>query len=191
MPCAAQSLEEGRAAADKERRDEEMVERRLETLIFTSRWLMAPFYIGLIAALAVLLVKFAQELLHLFATVLDLKQAELIPGLLALIDLSLAGNLILIVVFSGYENFVSKLDIGEHEDRPTWMGKVDFGGMKLKLIASIVAISAIDLLKTFMKIEHVSDREVMWQLLVHLAFIASGIGMALMDWIVERAAREH
>ncbi len=191
MPCAAQSLEEGRAAADKERRDEEMVERRLETMIFTSRWLMAPFYIGLIAALAVLLVKFAQELLHLFATVLDLKQAELIPGLLALIDLSLAGNLILIVVFSGYENFVSKLDIGEHEDRPTWMGKVDFGGMKLKLIASIVAISAIDLLKTFMKIEHVSDREVMWQLLVHLAFIASGIGMALMDWIVERAAREH
>lgn len=191
MPCAAQSLEEGRAAADKERRDEEMVERRLETLIFTSRWLMAPFYIGLIAALAVLLVKFTQELLHLFATVLDLKQAELIPGLLALIDLSLAGNLILIVVFSGYENFVSKLDIGEHEDRPTWMGKVDFGGMKLKLIASIVAISAIDLLKTFMKIEHVSDREVMWQLLVHLAFIASGIGMALMDWIVERAAREH
>ena len=168
-----------------------MVERRLETLIFTSRWLMAPFYIGLIAALAVLLVKFTQELLHLFATVLDLKQAELIPGLLALIDLSLAGNLILIVVFSGYENFVSKLDIGEHEDRPTWMGKVDFGGMKLKLIASIVAISAIDLLKTFMKIEHVSDREVMWQLLVHLAFIASGIGMALMDWIVERAAREH
>ncbi len=168
-----------------------MVERRLETMIFTSRWLMAPFYIGLIAALAVLLVKFAQELLHLFATVLDLKQAELIPGLLALIDLSLAGNLILIVVFSGYENFVSKLDIGEHEDRPTWMGKVDFGGMKLKLIASIVAISAIDLLKTFMKIEHVSDREVMWQLLVHLAFIASGIGMALMDWIVERAAREH
>lgn len=168
-----------------------MVERRLETMIFTSRWLMAPFYIGLIAALAVLLVKFCQELLHLFATVLDLKQAELIPGLLALIDLSLAGNLILIVVFSGYENFVSKLDIGEHEDRPTWMGKVDFGGMKLKLIASIVAISAIDLLKTFMKIEHVTDREVMWQLLVHLAFIASGIGMALMDWIVERAAREH
>lgn len=168
-----------------------MVERRLETMIFTSRWLMAPFYIGLIAALAILLVKFAQELLHLFATVLDLKQAELIPGLLALIDLSLAGNLILIVVFSGYENFVSKLDIGEHEDRPTWMGKVDFGGMKLKLIASIVAISAIDLLKTFMKIEHVTDREVMWQLLVHLAFIASGIGMALMDWIVERAAREH
>lgn len=168
-----------------------MVERRLETMIFTSRWLMAPFYIGLIAALAVLLVKFSQELLHLFATVLDLKQAELIPGLLALIDLSLAGNLILIVVFSGYENFVSKLDIGQHEDRPTWMGKVDFGGMKLKLIASIVAISAIDLLKTFMKIEHVTDREVMWQLLVHLAFIASGIGMALMDWIVARAAREH
>ena len=168
-----------------------MVERRLETMIFTSRWLMAPFYIGLIAALAVLLVKFSQELLHLFATVFDLKQAELIPGLLALIDLSLAGNLILIVVFSGYENFVSKLDIGQHEDRPTWMGKVDFGGMKLKLIASIVAISAIDLLKTFMKIEHVTDREVMWQLLVHLAFIASGIGMALMDWIVERTAREN
>jgi uncharacterized protein (TIGR00645 family) len=168
-----------------------MVERRLESVIFWSRWLMAPLYVGLIVTLGVLIVKFAQELLHLLTGVLTLKPGDFIPGILSLIDLSLAGNLLLIVIFSGYENFVSKLDIGEHADRPAWMGTVDFAGMKLKLIASIVAISAIDLLKTFMNIDHVSDREVMWQLLIHLGFIASGVGMALMDWIVGRANPEH
>lgn len=168
-----------------------MIERRLESVVFWSRWLMAPLYLGLILTLGVLIVKFAQELLHLVTGVLTLKPSDFIPGILSLIDLSLAGNLILIVIFSGYENFVSKLDIGEHEDRPAWMGTVDFAGMKLKLIASIVAISAIDLLKTFMNIDQVSDREVMWQLLIHIGFVASGVGMALMDWIVGRASREH
>lgn len=168
-----------------------MIERRLEATVFWSRWLMAPLYLGLIATLGVLVVKFSQELLHLVLGVLHMRPYEFIPGVLTLIDLSLAGNLILIVVFSGYENFVSKLDIGAHKDRPQWMGTVDFAGMKLRLIASIVAISAVDLLKTFMKVDQVTDREIMWQLLIHLAFIASGVGMALMDWIVERATHPN
>lgn len=168
-----------------------MVERQFERFIFASRWLMAPFYVGLIAALAVLMIKFVQEVVILAAGIPALKLEDVISGILALVDLSLVGNLIVIVIFSGYENFVSKIDVGEHVDRPSWMGKIGFGGIKLKLIASIVAISAIDLLKTFMKIEQVSDREVMWQLLVHLAFVASGIGMALMDWIVSKAEGDH
>jgi uncharacterized protein (TIGR00645 family) len=126
------------------------VEASMERVLFASRWLMAPFYMGLVISLALLLFKFGQELLHFLPNILEMKETDLILWILTLIDLSLAGNLLLIVIFSGYENFVSKMEVGEHEDKPAWMGKVDFGGLKLKLVASIVAISAIQLLKTFM-----------------------------------------
>jgi hypothetical protein len=110
---------------------------------------------------------------------------------LTLIDLSLAGNLLLIVIFSGFENFVSKMDVGEHEDKPAWMGKVDFGGLKLKLIASIAAISAIQLLKTFMNIHAADKRQTFWQVVVHLTFVASGVLLATMDWIAGKARALH
>lgn len=157
------------------------LERGLERLLFASRWLMAPFYLGLVVALAVLMFKFLQELLHFLPTVLVMKETDLILWILTLIDLSLAGNLLLIVIFSGYENFVSKMEVGAHEDKPAWMGKVDFGGLKLKLVASIVAISAIQLLKTFMDIRHVSEQQALWQVIVHLTFVGSGVLLALMD----------
>ena len=123
------------------------IETNMERLLFASRWLMAPFYLGLVVSLAVLLLKFCQELAHFLPNLLDMKETDLILWILTLIDLSLAGNLLLIVIFSGFENFVSKMDVGEHEDKPAWMGKVDFGSLKLKLVASIVAISAIQLLR--------------------------------------------
>jgi uncharacterized protein (TIGR00645 family) len=164
-----------------------MLERRLESLLFASRWLMAPFYVGLAVALGVLLVKFTQELLHLLPRVLELKEAEVILAILSLIDLSLAGSLLLIVIFSGYESFVSKIEVGDHEDRPEWMGKVDFGGLKMKLVASIVAISAIHLLKTFMNVGNVPEDQIRWQVIIHLSFVASGVFLALMDWLVGRA----
>jgi len=163
------------------------VEHGLERLMFASRWLMAPFYVGLIVALALLLVKFAQELLHLAPHVLELTEAQVILGILSLIDLSLAGNLLLMVIFSGYENFVSKIDVGNHQDRPDWMGKVDFSGLKLKLIASIVAISGIHLLKSFMNIANVAKEDLMWLVIVHLAFIVSGVLLAGMDWLSAKA----
>lgn len=167
------------------------VEKGMERVLFASRWLMAPFYVGLAVSLALLLFKFCQELLHFLPNVLDIKETDLIVWILTLIDLSLAGNLLLIVIFSGYENFVSKMEVGEHEDKPAWMGKVDFGGLKLKLVASIVAISAIQLLKTFMDIRHVTEQETFWQVVLHLTFVASGVLLALMDWIAGKARALH
>ena len=167
------------------------MERPLERFIFGSRWLMAPFYVGLIGALGALMVKFVQELFHLLPDVLELKDGEVILGVLTLVDLSLAGNLLLMVIFSGYENFVSKIDVGDHRDRPDWMGKVDFGGLKLKLIASIVAISGIHLLKSFMNVENVSRDDLLWLVILHMAFVTSGVLLALMDWIVAKASPHH
>ena len=167
------------------------VEERMEQILFASRWLMAPFYLGLVISLALLLFKFIQEIFHFLPTIFEMKETELIIWILTLIDLSLAGNLLLIVIFSGYENFVSKMAVGEHEDKPAWMGKVDFGGLKLKLVASIVAISAIQLLKTFMDIRHVNEQEAFWQVVVHHTFVDSGVLLAFMDWIAGKARALH
>lgn len=170
-----------------------ILERALEGGLFASRWLMAPFYVGLIAALGALMVVFFQELAHelphLWSATDPMTAEGAILLALALIDLSLAGNLVLIVIFSGYENFVSKIDVATHEDRPEWMGTVDFSGLKLKLIASIVAISGIALLRAFLELGETevfddTDRNrLMWQVIVHLTFVVSGVLLAFMDWL--------
>jgi uncharacterized protein (TIGR00645 family) len=166
------------------------VERILELWLFRSRWLMAPFYVGLVFALAGLLYVFAMEAWHEFSRLGGMSPEQAILMVLSLIDLSLAGNLLLIVIFSGYENFVSKIDTGDDEDRPEWMGSVDFSGLKMKLIASIVAISAIALLRAFMRLaegEAIGDRTLGWLVGLHLTFVVSGVLMALMDWMGGRA----
>ncbi|MFO1056891.1 MAG: TIGR00645 family protein [Dongiaceae bacterium] len=157
-----------------------MLERFFEKVIFQSRWLMAPFYLGLIVALALLLIKFATELWHSIFIVFDVKGTEIILVVLDLIDMSLAGNLLLMVIFAGYENFVSKIDTGD-DHRPAWMGQVDFGGLKIKLVGSIVAISAIHLLRSFMNMQSMAKDEIFWQLAIHMGFVVSGVLMALMD----------
>ena len=129
-----------------------VLETWLERGLFASRWLMAPFYVGLVVALGALLVVFFQELFRELPQVSSMTPESAILMALTLIDLSLAANLLVIVILSGYENFVSKIDTASHEDRPDWMGTVDFSGLKMKLIASIVAISAIALLKAFLKL---------------------------------------
>lgn len=163
------------------------VEEQLETTIFRSRWLLAPFYLGLILSLFLLFVKFVQEFWHMFTHVLDAKESEVIVGILALVDMALVGSLLLMIIFSGYEIFVSKIHVADEEDRPAWMGKVDFSGLKLKVIGAIVAISAIDLLKTFMNISdgmtESSTDALMWKVIVHLTFVVSGVLFAVMDWI--------
>ncbi|HRD28439.1 MAG TPA: TIGR00645 family protein [Caulobacter sp.] len=165
------------------------VERFLERGLFASRWLMAPMYVGLVIALLALIVIFAQELIHAVPPILSgsAHAEDAILLALSLIDLSLAGNLVLIVIFSGYENFVSKLDIGETEDRPSWMGTVDFSGLKMKLVASIVAISAIALLKAFLEASEgagsIDATRMMWLVVIHLTFVVSGVLLALMDWL--------
>ena len=161
----------------------EKIESIIEQGLFASRWLMAPFYIGLVGALLILLFSFIQELLHFLGSIPHITQNDAVLGVLSLIDLSLAGNLLLIVIFSGYENFVSKMDVGEHKDQPEWRGSVDFSMLKLKLIASIVAISGIHLLKIFMDVDKVSEQQIFWMVVIHLVFVVSGVLLALMDRI--------
>ena len=165
----------------------ETIENTMETAIFNSRWLLAPFYLGLVLSIGLLFIKFSQELYHLTIHVTTASEHAVIIGILALVDMALVGSLLLMIVFSGYEIFVSKIDVAEHKDRPDWMGKVDFSGLKLKVIGAIVAISAIDLLKTFMEIPahptEVSSEMFLWKVTIHMAFVVSGVMFALMDRI--------
>jgi len=174
----------------------ERLEHGLESVLFGSRWLMAPFYLLMVGALGMLLVKFSQESWHIVTHTLAMTESEAVLAVLSLIDIALTGNLLLMVLFAGYENFVSKMDIGDHADRPDWMGKVDFAGLKLKLIASIVAISGINLLKHFMALEpaHMTsgkEHQLFWMVIIHLVFISSGVMLAFMDKIVASTGPRH
>jgi uncharacterized protein (TIGR00645 family) len=166
------------------------IEEVFEQGLFRSRWLMAPFYVGLVIALVVLLITFGKELAVETSSVftLQLQENKVVLWLLTLIDMSLAGNLTLMVVFAGYENFVSRMDLENNPDKPTWMGRVDFSNMKLKLIATIIAISMIHLLKSFMSIEVVDKANLVWLMELHGIFLVSGIVLATMDFLGERGS---
>lgn len=162
------------------------IEHGLELLMFNSRWLLAPFYIGLVVSILLILVKFTQEFFHVVGSLFTASESELILAVLTLVDMSLVANLLLIIIFSGYENFVSKIHTGEgHEDRPEWMGKVDFSGLKIKLIASIVAISGIELLKAFINVANYDNTQLAWKVGIHVVLVISGVMFALMDRIAE------
>jgi|TARA_A100001015_G_scaffold162867_1_gene181008 uncharacterized protein (TIGR00645 family) len=163
------------------------MERILESIIFKARWLMAPFYLGLAASLIILLIVFVNEFIHFFTGGVRFDETSIILLVLTLIDLSFTGNLLIMVIFSGYENFVSKIDVGQHEDKPKWMGTVDFSGLKLKLISSIVAISGIQLLKVFFDLKEYTKDEIYLFIAVHLTFVISGVLLALMDYIAAKA----
>lgn len=160
--------------------------KRLETLfehvLFSSRWLMAPIYFGLVLALVVLLVKFGKEIFSLIGHIMTASGSEMIIGVLSLVDIALIMNLLIIIMFSGYENFVSKMeDLHSHQDRPDWMGHIGFSDLKIKLIGSIVAISGIELLKAFMNVDNLEDRHLGWMVGIHVTFLFSGVLYALMD----------
>ena len=159
------------------------IERLLENVIFRSRWLLAPFFLGLVFVTLILLLKFSKELIHLGLNAFTLSSDETIISLLTLVDTTLIACLLFIIILSGYESFVSKLDLDGHVDRPAWMGKVGFSDLKLKLIGAIVAISAVELLKTFIDIKQHSNTEVAWRVGIHLTFVLSGVLFALTDWI--------
>lgn len=165
----------------------EKLENFIEIFIFRSRWFLAPLYIGLALALILLAIKFGQEIVHIVPGVFAASETDLVLSILSLVDLALVANLVLMVVFAGYENFVSKIDVANHPDRPSWMGKVGMSGLKIRLIASIVAISSIQLLKQFMYIKNISDRDLAWMVGIHLLFVTSGVLLALID----RIAGEH
>lgn len=171
------------------------IEHCLESTIFRSRWLLAPFFLGLVVSIVLLFIKFSQELYHLSTHVTAATESEVVIGILTLIDMTLVGSLLLMIIFSGYEIFVSKIDVADHEDRPDWMGKVDFSGLKLKVIGAIVAISAIDLLKTFMEIPdnptEGNSEMFLWKVTFHMAFVLSGVLFALMDRISSGTPKPH
>jgi uncharacterized protein (TIGR00645 family) len=156
------------------------VELFLEWIIFQSRWALAPFYMGLALSLLLLLYHFLAQLFAFVLKVPFASESDVILGVLSLIDLAFTGNLVVIVIFSGYENFVSRIEAGEH-DRPDWMAKVDFGGLKQKLATSIVAISAIQVLKAFMNIEHYDTAKLGWLVGIHVLFLGSLLAVVLSD----------
>ena len=172
------------------------IEAGLEKFIFSSRWFLAPFYVGLAATLVLVLARFCMEFYNLVRSGISTDAHTFTLELLAMLDLVLIANLILIVVFAGYENFVSKIETAKDDiDRPHWMGTIDFSGLKLKLIGSLVAISVIELLKDFIQLgEHEGDKVgqgLIWRVIIHVVFLFSGVLFAIMDLIAARIGPGH
>lgn len=157
------------------------LERLVERLIFASRWLQAPLYVGLILVMALLAAKFFQELVHLTATLWTLNESRLVLAVLGLVDMVMVANLIVMVVISGYENFVSRLELDGVKDRLSWFGKLDAGSLKIKLASSIVAISSIHLLKAFLDVNEIPTDKLILLVVIHLTFIVSALMLAYLD----------
>ncbi len=157
------------------------VETAVEKLMYACRWILAPVYLGLSLALLSLCIKFFQEIYHFLPHILEIDESTLVLNLLSLIDLTLVGSLIVIVMFSGYENFVSRMDIGEDTEKLDWLGSHDYGSLKMKVAASIVAISSIHLLKIFMNVQDTDNDKLMWYVLIHLTLVISALFMGYLD----------
>jgi uncharacterized protein (TIGR00645 family) len=162
------------------------VEKQIEKVLYATRWLLAPVYLGLSFALLALAIKFFQELFHLVPILFSIKETDLILVILSLVDMALVGGLLVMVMFSSYENFVSQIDIDEGSEKLGWLGKVDAGTLKNKVAASIVAISSIHLLKVFMNAENVTNDKMFWYVIVHLTFVLSAFLMGYLDKITRK-----
>src|SRR5690606_15464731 len=158
-----------------------MLERLFERSLYSARWLLAPIYLGLSFALLALGIKFFLELIHVLPHILTVSEMDLILLVLSLVDISLVGGLIVMVMFSGYENFVSQIDLDEGHDKLNWLGKLDTASLKNKVAASIVAISSIHLLKIFMNAEKIDNDKLLWYVVIHLTFVASAFAMGILD----------
>lgn len=167
-----------------------MLERLIERTLFASRWLLVPMYLGLTFLLLLFSVKLVQEVVHLVPELLAMTDTNLILASLTLVDLVLVANLLIMVILSGYENFVSRLDVAEKAEM-SWLGKLDAGTLKLKVAASIVAISSIHLLKAFMNAKDMSDTQLMWLVVIHMTFVVSALLLAWLDKIAFASHREH
>lgn len=161
------------------------LERVMERALYASRWILAPIYFGMSLILIMLTVKFFQEVFHIFPLIMEIKESQLILTALSLIDLILVGSLLVIVMFSGYENFVSQLSLTEDAEKLDWLGKHDYGSLKLKVASSVVAISSIHLLKIFMNVEHTHNDKIMWYVIIHLALVISALFMGYLEKIAK------
>lgn len=157
------------------------IETIFEKIIFGSRWLQAPIYIGLIIGAVLYAFKFMMELFHLCSHINHIGETELMLGVLTLVDITMVANLLFMVIIGGYSTFVSKLDIDDHKDRPEWLQKVDAGTLKVKLAGSLVGVSGIHLLQTFISIKSMNHHDVMWQVIIHVVFLLSSIALAFTE----------
>jgi uncharacterized protein (TIGR00645 family) len=155
----------------------QFIELSLERSMYNSRWLLAPVYLGLSVALLCIGLKFFQELWHVLPHIFEIADTNLVLSMLSLIDLALVGSLTVMVMFSGYENFVSHLDIAEDTEKLGWLGTQDYSTLKMKLATSIVAISSIHLLKIFMNVEHTANDKLLWYVIIHMTFVLSALLM--------------
>lgn len=162
------------------------MEKKLEQLMYATRWLLAPIYLGLSIAIILLAIKFFAELIHTIPIIFEIKEVHLILVILSLVDMALVGGLLVMIMFSGYENFVSTLDLDEGKEKLSWLGKMDAASLKNKVAASIVAISSIHLLKVFMSAENVDNDKIMWFVIVHLTFVFSAFAMGYLDKITKK-----
>ncbi|MGB5398507.1 MAG: TIGR00645 family protein [Gammaproteobacteria bacterium] len=157
------------------------MERTIENMLYASRWLLAPLYLGLSLGLLMLGIKFFQEVLHTLPTIFQATEADMVLLVLSLVDLSLVGGLLVMVMLSGYENFVSAIELDEGKEKLSWLGKLDSGSLKQKVAASIVAISSIHLLKVFMNAQNIDNDKLMWYVIIHMTFVVSALGMTYAD----------
>lgn len=167
------------------------LENVIERFLFWGRWLLTPLYVGLTLLLLAFAFKFFQELVHLVPRLGDLAEADLILVALGFIDLALVGNLVVMVILSGYETFVSRIEAARDGDQLSWMGKVDAGTLKIKVAASIVAISSIHLLKAFVNVEKIANDKLVLMVVIHMTFVVSALLLAFVDKLAFAAHREH
>ena len=163
----------------------------LGKLIFFSRWLQAPLYVGLILAQMVYVYHFMVELWHLFEKASNISETDIMLTVLGLIDVVMIANLLIMVIVGGYETFVSRLNLQEHPDQPEWLSHVNAGVLKVKLATALIGISSIHLLKTFINTEHVSDKTIAWQVGIHLTFVGSALALAITDRISNPPKSDH
>jgi uncharacterized protein (TIGR00645 family) len=162
------------------------MEKLIEQLMYRARWILAPIYLGLSLALIGLGIKFFQEIWHLLAHILVMKEQDLVLVTLTLIDLAMVGGLLVMVMMSGYENFVSQIDVGEDDEKLSWLGKMDTSSLKMKIAASIVAISSIHLLKIFMNADYTPNDKLLWYVVIHLTFVISAFAMGYLDRLTKQ-----
>jgi uncharacterized protein (TIGR00645 family) len=160
-----------------------MLESFVERLIYSARWILAPIYLGLSLALLALGIKFFQEVFHVLPIIFTIAEADLVLLVLTLIDLALVGGLIVMVMLSSYESFVSRLNLSDETEKLGWLGKMDYTSLKNKVASSIVAISSIHLLKIFMNTPNVAEEHLMWYVIIHITFVVSAFAMGLLDKI--------
>lgn len=163
-----------------------------EKIFYGARWLLAPVFLGLSVAILALSLKFFEELYHVLPHVFELSEADLILSLLSMIDMALVGGLIVMVMYSSYENFVSRLDLDENHqtDKLDWLGTMDSGSLKNKVAASIVAISSIHLLRIFMNLQSIANDKLLWYVVIHLTFVVSAFAMCWIDILTKRSHAE-